>query len=202
MQNIPSQIVICFQSAGKSSVLENIVGRDFLPRGTGIVTRRPLILQLVQQKDAAQDYGIFLHKRDVIFSDFDAIRGEIEAETIRMTGTGKAISALPINLRLFSARFLDLTLVDLPGMTKVPVGQQPPDIESQIRSMICQFIERPNSIILAVSPANADLATSDALQLAQQLDPAGVRLEGLRGKSCTHFISTRHRRRRIFLLSL
>ncbi len=35
------------QSAGKSSVLENIVGRDFLPRGSGIVTRRPLILQLV-----------------------------------------------------------------------------------------------------------------------------------------------------------
>jgi len=36
-----------FQSSGKSSVLENLVGRDFLPRGSGIVTRRPLLLQLI-----------------------------------------------------------------------------------------------------------------------------------------------------------
>lgn len=36
-----------FQSSGKSSVLESLVGRDLLPRGTGVVTRRPLILQLV-----------------------------------------------------------------------------------------------------------------------------------------------------------
>ena len=40
------------QSCGKSSVLENIVGQDFLPRGTGIVTRRPLVLQLVHVDDA------------------------------------------------------------------------------------------------------------------------------------------------------
>lgn len=38
---------LCLQSSGKSSVLESLVGRDLLPRGTGIVTRRPLILQLV-----------------------------------------------------------------------------------------------------------------------------------------------------------
>lgn len=46
-----------FQSAGKSSVLENLVGRDFLPRGTGIVTRRPLTLQLIytpQEKKVVQ----------------------------------------------------------------------------------------------------------------------------------------------------
>jgi len=35
------------QSSGKSSVIESIVGRSFLPRGVGIVTRCPLILQLV-----------------------------------------------------------------------------------------------------------------------------------------------------------
>ena len=39
--------VFCLQSSGKSSVLESLVGRDLLPRGTGVVTRRPLILQLV-----------------------------------------------------------------------------------------------------------------------------------------------------------
>ena len=44
---LPQIVVIGAQSSGKSSVLENIVGRTFLPRGVGIVTRRPLILQLV-----------------------------------------------------------------------------------------------------------------------------------------------------------
>lgn len=41
--DLPQIAVIGSQSSGKSSVLENIVGRDFLPRGTGIVTRRPLV---------------------------------------------------------------------------------------------------------------------------------------------------------------
>jgi len=42
---------------GKSSVLENIVGRDFLPRGTGIVTRRPLVLQLINRASASGAVG-------------------------------------------------------------------------------------------------------------------------------------------------
>ncbi len=45
--DLPQIVVVGSQSSGKSSVLENIVGRDFLPRGMGIVTRRPLVLQLI-----------------------------------------------------------------------------------------------------------------------------------------------------------
>lgn len=74
--------------------------RDFLPRGSGIVTRRPLILQLLFNKDA--EYGEFLHCRGKKFVDFDAIRKEIEDETFRLTGTNKGISPIPINLRIFS----------------------------------------------------------------------------------------------------
>lgn len=68
---------------------------------------------------------------------------------------------------------LNLTLIDLPGLTKVPVGDQPADIETQIRSMIHTFIQKPNCLILAVTPANIDLANSDALKLAKDVDPAG-----------------------------
>ena len=68
---------------------------------------------------------------------------------------------------------LNLTLIDLPGITKVPVGDQPPDIEYQIREMIMQFITRENCLILAVTPANTDLANSDALKLAKEVDPQG-----------------------------
>lgn len=68
---------------------------------------------------------------------------------------------------------LNLTLIDLPGMTKVPVGDQPADIEFQIRSMIFEFITKDNCLILAVSPANSDLANSDALKVAKEVDPKG-----------------------------
>ena len=69
---------------------------------------------------------------------------------------------------------LNLTLVDLPGMTKVPVGDQPVDIEFQIRDMIMQFITSENCLILAVTPANSDLANSDALKIAREVDPQGM----------------------------
>ena len=174
--DLPQIAVVGGQSAGKSSVLENFVGRDFLPRGSGIVTRRPLILQLVHSK---QEYGEFQHCRGKLFTDFDQIRKEIEDETDRCTGKNKGISPIPINLRVYSPHALNLTLIDLPGLTKVPVGDQPPDIEHQIREMILNYIKRENCLILAVTPANQDLATSDALKLAKEVDPGGIRTIGV-----------------------
>ncbi|KAG4069672.1 hypothetical protein HA402_014695 [Bradysia odoriphaga] len=181
--DLPQIAVIGSQSAGKSSVLENFVGRDFLPRGSGIVTRRPLILQLINSNE---EYGEFQHCMDKNddksyrkFTSFDEIRAEIEAETDRVTGTNRGISRKPINLRIYSPKVLDLTLVDLPGITKVPVGDQPPDIEQLIREMILQFIEKENCLILAVSPANCDLANSDALKLAKEVDEDGLRTIGV-----------------------
>lgn len=71
---------------------------------------------------------------------------------------------------------MNLTLIDLPGMTKVPVGDQPQDIELQIRSMLLEFISKENCLILAVTPANTDLANSDALKIAKEVDPQGRKL--------------------------
>jgi dynamin 1-like protein len=134
-------VVVGSQSAGKSSVLENIVGRDFLPRGSGIVTRRPLILQLInlpsdrETEDGEdevniphtpasvsgdqQEWGEFLHIPGRKFYDFGEIRREIENETSRIAGNNKGINRQPINLKVYSPHVLSLTLVDLPGLTKV-----------------------------------------------------------------------------------
>ncbi|XP_053726251.1 dynamin-1-like protein isoform X1 [Synchiropus splendidus] len=196
---LPQIVVVGSQSSGKSSVLESLVGRDFLPRGSGIVTRRPLVLQLVNVAPLqdrlkiengnganqtaqnsypgvkAEEWGTFLHCKNQIFTDFGEIRKEIESETERSSGDNKGISPEPIYLKIFSPKVLNLTLVDLPGITKVPVGDQPEDIESQVQEMILSFISNPNSLILAVSPANSDLATSDALKLAREVDPDGRR---------------------------
>uniref|UniRef100_A0A3Q0R2F6 Dynamin-1-like protein n=1 Tax=Amphilophus citrinellus TaxID=61819 RepID=A0A3Q0R2F6_AMPCI len=184
---LPQIVVVGTQSSGKSSVLESLVGRDILPRGTGIVTRRPLILQLVHidQEDRrktteengidGEEWGKFLHTKNKIYTDFEEIRQEIEAETERISGNNKGISDEPIHLKIFSPYVVNLTLVDLPGITKVPVGDQPKDIEIQIRELILKYISNPNSIILAVTAANTDMATSEALKVAREVDPDGRR---------------------------
>ncbi|EGD91529.1 hypothetical protein H112_01337 [Trichophyton rubrum D6] len=198
--DLPQIVVVGSQSSGKSSVLENIVGRDFLPRGSGIVTRRPLVLQLINKPRSEKqsngvkeedkldttdseanidEYGEFLHIPGQKFHDFNKIREEIVRETDAKTGRNAGISPAPINLRIYSPNVLTLTLVDLPGLTKVPVGDQPKDIEKQIREMVLKQISKSNAIILAVTAANQDLANSDGLKLAREVDPEGQRTIGV-----------------------
>lgn len=165
--DLPRIVVVGSQSSGKSSVLESLVMRDFLPRGKDIVTRRPLILKLVHRPvvyldavddqcqfgrnrsrsteaflksttrqlsqtrlDSAggngddgnsdvQEWGEFGHLPGQKFYDFHLIRREIEKETMRVAGSNKGISRQPINLSIFSPNVVNLTLVDLPGITKV-----------------------------------------------------------------------------------
>ena len=96
-----------------------------------------------------------------------------------MTGSNRGVSDRPIRLRVFSPHVLTMTLVDLPGVTRVPVGDQPSDIEERLREMIMNFIRHPSCLILAVSQANVDLANSDALQMARAVDPDGQRTIGV-----------------------
>ncbi|KAL4363193.1 hypothetical protein GQ457_04G003490 [Hibiscus cannabinus] len=180
---LPQVAVVGSQSSGKSSVLESLVGRDFLPRGSDICTRRPLVLQLLQTKrkpdGSEEEYGEFLHLPGKRFYDFSEIRREIQAETDREAGGNKGVSDKQIRLKIFSPNVLDITLVDLPGITKVPVGDQPSDIEARIRTMIMSYIKQPSCLIIAVTPANSDLANSDALQIAGNADPDGYRTIGV-----------------------
>nr|CAB3456602.1 unnamed protein product [Digitaria exilis] len=144
-ESLPTIAVVGGQSSGKSSVLESIVGTDFLPRGSGIVTRRPLVLQLHQTENGSQEYAEFLHMPKTRFSDF----------------------------------VVNLTLIDLPGLTKVAVEGQPESIVQDIENMVRSYVDKPNCIILAISPANQDIATSDAIKLAKEVDPTGERTFGV-----------------------
>eukprot|EP00172_Hildenbrandia_rubra_P000583 Plantae.Rhodophyta-Hildenbrandia_rubra.ctg13126.p1 GENE.Plantae.Rhodophyta-Hildenbrandia_rubra.ctg13126~~Plantae.Rhodophyta-Hildenbrandia_rubra.ctg13126.p1 ORF type:complete len:447 (-),score=87.93 Plantae.Rhodophyta-Hildenbrandia_rubra.ctg13126:4036-5376(-) len=191
--DLPQITVVGAQSSGKSSVLEAICGLHFLPRGSGIVTRRPTVVQLhrLKKRDDEDKKGVkgdgkkgrmwieFSHLPGKKFMDLTKVREEIQEETNRSAGTNKKIKPQPIILKVYSEDVVDLTVVDLPGITRVPVGDQPDDIERLVRALIVSFIEKPNSIILAVHPANADLATSDALQLARNVDPDGLRTLGV-----------------------
>lgn len=175
---LPSVAVVGGQSSGKSSVLESVVGRDFLPRGSGIVTRRPLVLQL-HKTEGGQDYAEFLHAPKRKLTDFAAVRKEIQDETDRITGRSKQISNIPIHLSIYSPNVVNLTVIDLPGLTKVAVEGQPETIVEDIENMVRSYVEKPNCIILAISPANQDIATSDAIKLAREVDPSGERTFGV-----------------------
>ncbi|KAI8537740.1 hypothetical protein RHMOL_Rhmol09G0048100 [Rhododendron molle] len=178
------------QSSGKSSVLESVVGRDFLPRGSGIVTRRPLVLQL-HKIEGGTEYAEFLHAPKKRFTDFASVRKEIADETDRITGKSKQISNIPIHLSIYSPNVVNLTLIDLPGLTKVAVAVlllEEWEIKAVLVSVNPQFYPssivailtfNPNCIILAISPANQDIATSDAIKLAKEVDPTGDRTFGV-----------------------
>ncbi|CAF2029874.1 unnamed protein product [Rotaria magnacalcarata] len=174
---LPQIAVVGSQSAGKSSVLENIVGRDFLPRGGNMVTKRPLVLQLINLQ--GQEYAVFGHKPQQRFVNYVDVRAEIENDTKSVVRDDMGVSNIPINLTIYSPHVVNLTLVDLPGMVKVPSQGQPPDIVKKIDDIIINYISNENCLILAVTPANIDIVTSDALVMARSQDPMGKRTIGV-----------------------
>ena len=166
------------QSSGKSSVLESIVGLDFLPRGDGVVTRRPLELRLCHINHG-EPWAVFEERKGTKFTDFIKVRETIEALTDEVCQTDKNIVDKPIVLNVYSQTCPDLTLVDLPGVTRVPVGKQPKNIEEITKNMATRYIEDPLTIILCVIAANSDIATSDGLKLAKEIDTTGSRTLGV-----------------------
>ena len=166
------------QSAGKSSVLESIVGLDFLPRGDGVVTRRPLELRLCHI-NSGEPWAIFEERKGQKFTDFIKVRETIEALTDEVCGKDKNILDKPIVLNVYSQTCPDLTLVDLPGVTRVPIQGQPKNIEEITKNMAIRYIEDPLTIILCVIAANSDIATSDGLKLAKEIDTTGSRTLGV-----------------------
>ena len=166
------------QSSGKSSVLESIVGLDFLPRGDGVVTRRPLELRLCHI-NSGEPWAVFEERKGVKFTDFIKVRETIEALTDEVCKSNKNIKDKPIVLNVYSQTCPDLTLVDLPGITRVPVGDQPDNIEEITKNMAIRYIDDPLTIILCVIAANNDIATSDGLKLAKEIDKSGSRTLGV-----------------------
>ena len=184
--NLPRIVVVGTQSGGKSSVLESIVGLDFLPRGDGVVTRRPLELRLVHVPESdttriADAWAVFGALPDKVFTNFDDVRAEINRQTDLVCGKNKGIIDDPIVLNVYSITCPDLTVIDLPGVTRVPLkgSDQNEDIEKVTKDMAMRYITDPRTIILAVLPANQDMSTSDALQMARFADPQGLRTIGV-----------------------
>uniref|UniRef100_A0A8D3E1R7 Interferon-induced GTP-binding protein Mx n=1 Tax=Scophthalmus maximus TaxID=52904 RepID=A0A8D3E1R7_SCOMX len=176
---LPAIAVIGDQSSGKSSVLEALSGVA-LPRGSGIVTRCPLELKMKRKNGGEGWYGKISYKdhEENIENPSDVEKKIREAQD-EMAGIGVGISADLISLEIASPDVPDLTLIDLPGITRVAVKGQPEDIEHQIKRLIKKFITKQETISLVVVPCTMDIATTEALRMAQEVDPDGERTLGI-----------------------
>ncbi|KFQ63376.1 Interferon-induced GTP-binding protein Mx, partial [Pelecanus crispus] len=176
---LPAIAVIGDQSSGKSSVLEALSGVA-LPRGNGIVTRCPLELKL-KRTPATQAWKGKICYRDISINLHNASEVETaikEAQNI-VAGIRGAISGELISLEIWSPDVPDLTLIDLPGIARVAVGDQPKDIGQQIKMLLKKVIGCRETLNLVVVPCNVDIATTEALKMAQEVDPSGERTLGI-----------------------
>ncbi|NWW56007.1 MX protein, partial [Ifrita kowaldi] len=177
--SLPAIAVIGDQSSGKSSVLEALSGVA-LPRGNGIVTRCPLELKLKRLPEGQPWQGKICYRNVALelqnASEVD--RAVRQAQDV-VAGPRGAISGQLISLEVRSPDVPDLTLIDLPGIARVAVGDQPKDIGDQIKMLLKRFIGCKETVNLVVVPCNVDIATTEALKMAQEVDPSGERTIGI-----------------------
>ncbi|XP_073440809.1 interferon-induced GTP-binding protein Mx2-like [Dendrobates tinctorius] len=176
---LPAIAVIGDQSSGKSSVLEALSGVT-LPRGTGIVTRCPLELKLKKSANNSPWFGKIIYRNIKIpIHSPSAVEIEVRKAQDAVSGSGKGISPELITLEIISPNVPDLTLIDLPGITRIALPNQPQDIGRQIKQIIKQYITKQETINLAVVPCNVDIATTEVLEMAREVDPTGERTIGV-----------------------
>ncbi|KAI9369259.1 putative mitochondrial dynamin GTPase [Aspergillus egyptiacus] len=174
---LPSIVVIGSQSSGKSSVLEAIVGHEFLPKGSNMVTRRPIELTLVNTPNSQAEYGEFPALGLGKITDFSQIQRTLTDLNLAVPERD-CVSDDPIQLMIYSPNVPDLSLIDLPGYIQVSGHDQPPELKQKISDLCDKYIQPPN-VILAISAADVDLANSTALRASRRVDPRGERTIGV-----------------------
>ncbi|XP_021822752.1 dynamin-related protein 4C-like isoform X2 [Prunus avium] len=170
---LPTIVVVGDQSSGKSSVLESLAGIS-LPRGQGICTRVPLVMRLQHHSDPQPELSLEYNGR-VEHTDEDKVSEDIVNATNLIAGHKKGISDTPLTLLVKKNGVPDLTMVDLPGITRVPVHGQPENIYDQIKDMIMKYIKPDESIILNVLSASNDFSTCESISMSRSVDKTGER---------------------------
>lgn len=197
--SLPRLVVVGTQSSGKSSVLNSIMGMDFLPTGKNMVTRTPLDIRLIKlDSNVTEGMVEFGHYEDAdwICSDeekikitvplpkkeeINKIREIIGKKTISLAGPGMNINSTPIYIKIYSKDVPNLNLIDLPGLTMVACKDkgQPADIKERIEQLVTSYIKESKTIAIAVMQAKSDLETDIGLALIKKYDSTGQRTIGV-----------------------
>jgi dynamin-like GTPase MGM1, mitochondrial len=142
-----------------------------------MVTRRPIELTLIHTPSATEEYGEFPSLGLGRITDFSNIQRTLTDLNLAVPAD-EAVSNDPIDLRIYSSRVPDLTLIDLPGYIQIASMDQPDTLRDKISGLCEKYIREPN-IILAVCAADVDLANSPALRASRKVDPLGLRTIGV-----------------------
>ncbi|KAH7412555.1 P-loop containing nucleoside triphosphate hydrolase protein [Cadophora sp. MPI-SDFR-AT-0126] len=201
--SLPQLVVVGDQSSGKSSVLEGLTGLPF-PRDSGLCTRFPT--QIVFKRSTSESkvvsimaiHGQNKSRADAIAKfgkrpltsfderDFSELLAEA-SECMGITLVGKqensdlnSFSHNILKFELSGPEYENFSVVDLPGIFRKPTpGQTRKEDIPLVREMISKYLSNPRSIILAVVPANVDIATQEIIQMAEDADPNGQRTLGV-----------------------
>jgi len=186
---VPGVVVVGNQSAGKSSVLESISGINF-PRGENTCTRCASIVRLESDPNISEPHALISTCADqsqggpnvTRVTDFTKIGGYIESLTEKLGGGEKGTILLDdvIYITIRNRSGPTLTLIDLPGLTFVHKTQK--NIHDVTVELIRRYIANEQAVILTVIPATEDFGNCEALNLASEVDPQGIRTLGVATK--------------------
>jgi len=167
----PQLVVIGSQSCGKSTLLDMLLGVSLLPKGDNIATRTPILIQSANNPNLISPVlKLTVKGKETSYMTIAQLGEAISIESNNLAGPGKGISAEPLIINLEGSYFPNLSCVDLPGLTRIPVAGQPDDIENQTKNLAINFLRNEACVILAVSSANVDIANSESIRLAKMVD--------------------------------
>ncbi|CAI0555922.1 unnamed protein product [Linum tenue] len=157
--------------AGKSAVLNSLIGHPVLPTGENGATRSPISIDL--QKDGS------LSSKSIILQ-IDSKSQQVSASALRhslqdrlsKSASGKNRDEIYLKLRTSTAP--PLKLIDLPGL----------DQRIMDDSMVSDYAERNDAILLVVVPAAQapEISSSRALRVAKECDGESTRTIGVISK--------------------
>ncbi|KAF2141514.1 uncharacterized protein K452DRAFT_228544 [Aplosporella prunicola CBS 121167] len=196
--SLPQLVVVGDQSSGKSSVLEGLTALPF-PRDSGLCTRFPTQIVFKRSPEQKVDISIIqsdeasqLKKPIPLFEttnldDFNEDKYlkilSIASQKMGISGCasgGSSFSDDTLKIELSGPRYEHFSVIDLPGIFRKPTpGQTTKEDIALVRQMIDKRIRNPRSIILAVIPANVDIATQEIIQMAEDVDPRNQRTLGV-----------------------
>ncbi len=180
---VPELVVVGIQSSGKSAVLERIIGIELLPSASGLCTRTPIEVRLINTEK--EEYAnIFLREsetdeteKEVYVENLVDIKQMIIDQTKLKAGGNKDIKDKPIVITVFSPKCPNLTLIDLPGVVNLPIpdSDQPENIKEITLNITRRYCEKPQNLILCVLDSCADINTNEILKFCKDLDKEGKR---------------------------
>lgn len=186
---IPQIVVFGDQSSGKSSLLESISGIPF-PKGTGLVTRCPTRISMSTCEPTEMwSADVKIPTSIPESEDFNKIGRITSVDVLSKRLAEAAAIVCPKNANEFSAEVIqvqvqsptmpNLSLIDLPGIIRTTTAGQDRSVIANVDALLESYLRQPETVILAVIPANQDIATIDILERATSYDPAGLRTIGV-----------------------